>query len=56
MNSTSATSADLGTLSALERACFDEPWTTSTLAAAFFFGARDLQSQQQPAGSSGGTL
>ena len=38
MNITSATSADLGTLSALERACFDEPWTTSTLAAALSEG------------------
>ena len=26
--------ADLGTLGALERACFTEPWTTSTLSAA----------------------
>lgn len=34
MNIVAATPNDLGTLGALERACFAEPWTTSTLAAA----------------------
>ncbi len=38
MEITAATSADLGALSALERACFGEPWNASTLAAALADG------------------
>ena len=34
MKIAAATTDDLGTLGALERACFAEPWTTATLASA----------------------